>query len=385
MNQKNIIIIVLVIIILFSAGLSTYNFSLLTATTSPQPTGGIDADTIEGGLVPTETAAKNISYENKKYGFSLMYPATLTAVSGNGAIVSFKSGEAAEIRVLKITDSPTDFQNTLIQDTFYDGSGANPKSFSEFTEKTIGQNDFYFIKSGLFEGVLTLHYYLVRKDGIYDFSLVSRGVDWTNPSFNLDEEQGYVYLKQMLGTLSFAGSPSPVATSMPTSMPAKPATSLIYRNDEAGYTVQYPKGFFAVESGRNPLNMNETFSGIFFNFPSSFVLGTNLSKESFISVETKVEIACTPKDFLMAGNPGSTSTIQADGLTFKGQSASDAAAGNRYNETVYTTLHKNVCYGIRLFLHSGNIDNYDPGTVRAFDQAKIESLFKEMVSSFRFI
>ncbi len=382
MNSKNSAFIVIIAIALLLGGLGGYLLSRPVASPTPTPeiTGGTDADTIEGNLLPSPNDAKFLTYENKQYGLSFLYPATLARTSGGGALVSF-TGSDSEIRILKIADSDANFKNIIIGNTYFDGSGANPKSFSEFSEKTIGENNFYYIRTGLFEGVLSLRYYAVRPDGIYVFSLISRGVDWTNPNFNVEEDQGHLYLKQILSSIVFGKSISP------TPGPVKPVSLVTYRNDEAGYTVQYPKDFFVNESGKNPLNSNESFYGIFFNFPSSFTLGTNLSKESYISIETKAEVACTPSDFTYTGEgPISKSlSLQSDGISWTGKAGSDAAAGNYYTETIYTTMHNKTCYGAKLFLHATNVGNYEPGTIREFDQDAIDTIFKGMVSSIRFI
>ncbi|MDD4989201.1 MAG: hypothetical protein PHV42_02145 [Candidatus Pacebacteria bacterium] len=384
MNNKNSAIVVVIVAALLIGGLAGYYISTHSAiqTPAPQTSGGTDADTIEGNSLPSpQGESKYLSYENKQYGFSLTYPMSLSLAPGSGAIVDFKSANNAEIRVLKIADSDSDFQNVLIQNTYYDGSGANPKSFAEFKNVTIGENSFYFIKTGLFEGVLTLHYYAVRPTGIYDFSLISRGVDWTNPNFNVQTEEGHLYLQQILGTLSF------FSPTLPTPSPAKPVSFLEYRSDESGYTIQYPSNFFVNESGKNPLNGTDPFYGIFFNFPSSFTAGTNLSKESYISVETKAEVQCTPGDFLDQGGGPSPkpADIQSNGIYWTGGFSADAAVGNLYEETAYTTIHNGTCYGVKLFLHSGNIGNYDPGTIRSFDADTINSIFKGMVSSISFL
>ncbi|MDD5050876.1 MAG: hypothetical protein PHV93_04055 [Candidatus Pacebacteria bacterium] len=384
MNQKNLIASIIIFVALLLGGFGGYYLShRAVVSPTPEPTGGTDSDTIEGNTLPSANDAKYLTYENKQYGFLLLYPAVLARTTGSGALVSFTDSKNIEIRILKIADSDADYQNVLIGNTYYDGSGANPKSFSEFTAKTIGENTFYYIKSGLFEGVLSLHYYAVLKTGIYDFSLVSRGVDWTNPGFNVEEEQGHLYLKQILSSVVFGKS---VAS---TPAPSKPVSLIQYRNDESGYIVQYPEDFQVDESGKSPAT-GDFVQGIIFHFPNRFTLGTNLSPhDSYISVETKGEVACTPGDFISPderdGVVHTEPIIQSNGITFTGGSGNGAAAGNYYEEVAYTALHNGTCYGIKLFLHSTNVGNYDPGTIREFDRDKINTIFTNMISSLRFL
>ena len=54
-----------------------------------------------------------------------------------------------------------------------------------------------------------------------------------------------------------------------------------------------------------------------------------------------------------------------------------AGAGNLYEEIVYVpNLPGNAgCYGIRYFIHSGNIANYEPGTMAEFDRTTLLAEF----------
>jgi hypothetical protein len=62
-----------------------------------------------------------------------------------------------------------------------------------------------------------------------------------------------------------------------------------------------------------------------------------------------------------------------------------AGAGNFYEETVYAAEGANYCYGLRLFIHSTNIGNYEPGTVEEFDRGALEDVFALMRESFTMV
>ncbi len=96
------------------------------------------------------------------------------------------------------------WQQQIMNDVVFDGSGEHPQRWNEFKEKKIGDKTYYCIRTGRFEGTLSFScYYASEKYCIYAFDSVAHGVDWTNP--NLDEEADSVYmvLKQMLATFKF--------------------------------------------------------------------------------------------------------------------------------------------------------------------------------------
>ena len=98
---------------------------------------------------------------------------------------------------------PSMLELLLIEDVIYDGSGKHPDSINEFEKRTIGNNSFYFIKTGLFEGQLNLRYYLANQAGIFSFQVMSNDVDWTNLEFDIENDQGHLYLKKILSTFKF--------------------------------------------------------------------------------------------------------------------------------------------------------------------------------------
>ncbi|KKQ42761.1 MAG: hypothetical protein US59_C0004G0001, partial [Candidatus Levybacteria bacterium GW2011_GWB1_37_8] len=106
------------------------------------------------------------------------------------------------IKVIPIV-SGDDYKTTLIKDVIFAGSGMHPKSFVEFSSKTIGGNMVYYIKTGLFEGVLSINYYLVNKNQVFAFNLTSSPVDWTNPNFKPEEDLLNLNMQQILSTFKF--------------------------------------------------------------------------------------------------------------------------------------------------------------------------------------
>ncbi len=71
------------------------------------------------------------------------------------------------------------------------------------------------------------------------------------------------------------------------------------------------------------------------------------------------------------------------GIVWSVTHGSDAGAGNFYEETIYAVVGTQRCLAIRYFIHSTNIGNYDPGTVRAFDEKALIATFDKIRDSFR--
>ena len=120
-------------------------------------------------------------------GFSIQYPPELTAQAAQGSIVAFvgKNSPANyyyNIEIGRVSTSTENFQDKITADTVYDASGMHPK-FSDFTKIKLGNNEFYAIKAGLFEGQLSMKYYIAVQSGIYSFSEISYGVDLDKPEF----------------------------------------------------------------------------------------------------------------------------------------------------------------------------------------------------------
>lgn len=106
------------------------------------------------------------------------------------------------IRVLSLI-SEEDYKSVLVNDVVFEGSGAHPTSFEEFSTKKLGNNMVYYIKTGRFEGILSINYYIIRNNLIFSFVSMSSPIDWTNPNYKTEDDQLNKDLQQILSTFRF--------------------------------------------------------------------------------------------------------------------------------------------------------------------------------------
>lgn len=158
------------------------------------------------------------TYKNDQYGFEFQYPSKYSKAEINEwikdplLILDNKSNTQKLSKMPNISVRHLDlksnqfFESVLINDVVFDGSGLSPKSFSEFKKIHLGNNNFYFIETGLFEGILSINYYLISRNQIFVFTVVSSPVDWTNPNFKPEDDPINKDLQQILSTFKFTDS-----------------------------------------------------------------------------------------------------------------------------------------------------------------------------------
>ncbi len=155
-----------------------------------------------------------------------------------------------------------------------------------------------------------------------------------------------------------------------------------YESQAHAFAVRYPEGW-TVQPDYEYANLGpgSYVPGVLFKVPASLTAGTNLSSDTGMSVEVLGSGECRAATFL--GNvAGRDRVVEPNGREWDVAKGGGAAAGNLYDETVYATAANGRCYGLRLFLHSGNIGNYEPGAVTEFDRAALEAVFAQFRASF---
>jgi len=173
-----------------------------------------------------------------------------------------------------------------------------------------------------------------------------------------------------------ATMPEPVGKNLP----------VVYSNSTIGFSLRLPslagsisknhlEGYIADEKYRyQELGLGKDISGVKFTIPSTMATGTNLSSDTYLSVE---EISDTPVcSAVLFLEQGVTAYMTSEGeREYSVASSTGAAAGNRYEETVYAFPNTSPCLAVRYFVHSGAFENYPAGMVREFDRAALLAEF----------
>jgi hypothetical protein len=147
-----------------------------------------------------------------------------------------------------------------------------------------------------------------------------------------------------------------------------------YEDSTGGFSLHMPLGYVPDSSYTTQQSPSLIISGVKFTIPAATAAGTNLSRDSFISVEHIQNAPACSADMFFDGTH-ETLEVMEQGVTYSVATSSGAGAGNRYEETVYAFPGTSPCIGVRYMVHSSAIQNYDPGTVREFDRAALIAEF----------
>lgn len=187
---------------------------------------------------------------------------------------------------------------------------------------------------------------------------------------------------------SYHGSSAPEDQATTTTTPVPVATQpgadwKTFTNAANGFSVRYPQGWTAKGAFTyDALGPGKEIPGFAFAVPASTTAGTNLSNDSYLSVEILAGRECTAASFL--DQTMETATVTENGHTWSTAKGGGAGAGNLYDETVYATSANGRCYGLRQFLHSSNIYNYDPSSdIREFDRAALDETYAQFRATFQ--
>ena len=150
----------------------------------------------------------------------------------------------------------------------------------------------------------------------------------------------------------------------------------VFADGARGFSIRFPDGYVIDDSYRyDAFGPNREIDGVKFTIASVIAEGTNLSKDSYVSVEQIPDVRdCTAARFL--DDPQLTPiSITDNGTEYSVASSTGAAVGNRYEETVYALTGTYPCMAVRYVVHYGVFENYPLGSVRRFDNASLMSQF----------
>lgn len=154
-----------------------------------------------------------------------------------------------------------------------------------------------------------------------------------------------------------------------------PPATQSYASSTMGISFEYPSEY-VLNAGYayNKISATKLIRGVSVTIPMSMATGTNLSSDTYLSVEQLPNARKCSGDIFVLPNV-KPQTLTEGGVEYSVATTADAAAGNLYEELVYAVSGSKPCTAVRYLIHSTNIGNYPAGTVTEFDRAKLLSDF----------
>ncbi len=152
----------------------------------------------------------------------------------------------------------------------------------------------------------------------------------------------------------------------------------IYQNGTSLISIRYPTGYKVDNNYKyQALGPDKDINGVKFTIPDSMATGTNLSADSYISVEQiPGKNNCSASDFTNMNTKAQT--LSDSGIDYSFASSSNAGAGNRYEEFIYALPGTSPCTAVRYFIHYSIFENYPEGTIKQFDKSAIINQFDQI-------
>lgn len=159
---------------------------------------------------------------------------------------------------------------------------------------------------------------------------------------------------------------------------------IAYADKEGTFSLRLPGifssttlGYAINDSFTRVVTPKKSIDGVQFTIPVTMATGTNLSKDSYFSIEQKTDVTACDATLFLTDISG-TSTVTEGGVLYSVATSSGAGAGNRYEETVYALVGTNPCIAIHYFIHYTALENYPKGTVTEFNKKAILASFDQI-------
>jgi len=157
-----------------------------------------------------------------------------------------------------------------------------------------------------------------------------------------------------------------------------PEKTTVYHSGTLGFTLRHAPEYTVDEAyAYKALGPGKNIPGIKFTIPAAYATGTNLATNTYLSIETMnlgTTSPCLAGPFL--GNlASSTDSTESNNITYSVATSSDAAAGSRYEETIFALPTIDKCLAIRYLTHYTVLENYASGTVSAYDAVALKRSF----------
>jgi hypothetical protein len=154
-----------------------------------------------------------------------------------------------------------------------------------------------------------------------------------------------------------------------------------YRNASYNFEFQYPPEFSFTEPAYASLEQKI----VQVTLPHTEYPGTNFGDAA---VSVSIGSASTLQQCLSKDLPENATkfdeTQEINGTTFYFATGKGAGAGNIYDTRIFRTLRNGSCFEIIETLHTGNIGNYDPGTVKEVAPTPIWERLYQVLGTFKF-
>ncbi len=144
----------------------------------------------------------------------------------------------------------------------------------------------------------------------------------------------------------------------------------------AQFSLQYPQGYTPDEQyAYTGLGPGKEIAGVKFTIDPRVASGTNLSTDSYVSVEHMPGAinSCSAQIFLADAQSAGFQDVA--NRRYSVATSTGAAAGNRYEEVVFATPVEAGCIAVRYMVHYGVLENYPEGAVQEFDRAALFGQF----------
>ena len=156
----------------------------------------------------------------------------------------------------------------------------------------------------------------------------------------------------------------------------------IYIDTVNGFTFRYPNDYPLNSNYRYyALKNNSNARGVKVFVSDAITTSTNLAADSGVSIESVTidpasSTPCAVNMFLDA--PATSTRMIENGVRYSVATTTDAAAGNRYEETVWLISGTNPCIAIRYFIHYTNRSNFGSESIAEFDRQTLLNVFNKI-------
>ena len=159
---------------------------------------------------------------------------------------------------------------------------------------------------------------------------------------------------------------------------ASTTPTVSYANPKMKFSLQVPTGYTTDASYKyQELGPGKSIAGVKFTIDPAMAAGTNLSPDSYVSVEEIPHLAsCSAAAFLDQG--ATIQSVGEHGYNYSVGVLNGAGAGNRYDETVYAVVGSSPCIAMRYYIHYSAFENYPAGAVTQFKEDDLISDFDQI-------